>query len=120
MKIDVQALAQVFREAKEAALAADPGAGLENDGGTCNCDTPAFRIKGAREAHILAAGEAAGVKPQPFDWFGGRRWYWLNVPLFGQANRRTRMMEAAQRVLRDAQETGRIAGLEACGYMQAD
>lgn len=117
-KVDVQALAELFKEADAAALAADPGEG--NDGGTCNCDTPAFRIKGVRMEQVQEASRLAGVPVQPFDWFGGRRWFWLVCVLMGQGNRRTRMMEAAQRVLRDAQESGRVAGLEACGYHQAD
>lgn len=117
MKIDTTELAKVFVEAKEAAIAAGSD---ESDGGSCNCDTPAFRIEGARAKTIAEAATIAGVEADPFNWFGGRRWFWLRVPLLGQALRRTRMMEAAQRVLRAAQESGRIPGLEACGYMQAD
>ena len=96
------------------------GGTLTCDGGSCNHDTPAFRISGVREKTIAEAAAAAGVEADPFTWFGGRRWFWLRVPLLGQGLRRTRMMEAAQRVLRAAQDTGRIPGLEACGYMQAD
>ena len=119
MKIDTNALAEVFRQAKAAALAADPGEGMENDGGSCNMDTPAFKIPRAGKA-IEDAAKIAGIEVTNFSWFGSRSWYWLRVPLMGQANRRSRMMEAAQRVLNAAAESGRFPGMTACGYMQAD
>mgnify|MGYP000861740910 FL=1 len=119
MKIDPNELARVFRNAKAAALAADPGEGPENDGGSCNLDTPAMKIPRAGKA-IEQAAALAGVEVTNFSWFGSRSWYWLHVPLMGQASRRTRMMQAAQRVLNAAAESGRFPGMTACGYMQAD
>lgn len=118
----IDAIADVLRRAKEAAIAADPG--QENDGGTCNFDTPAFRIDRFRVSDIALAAERAGLTVTPFKWFGGKTWYWLNVPLNGQGNRRTTMMEAAQRVLNDAcpdaDRPGVHPSFHACGYMQCD
>lgn len=113
-------LAELFRKANQAALSADPGEGLENDGGTCNMDCPAFRVDRARESTIRAAAELAGVEVYAFNWFGGRKWFWLRVTLHGQANRRSRMAEAAARVLRSAAEQNTIPGFNACMYCQAD
>lgn len=115
--IMVDCLADIFKRAAAAALAADPGPGLENDGGTCNMDTPAFRIDRWRAEKIQEAARRAGVEVSEFTWFGGKRWWWLLVPMHGQANRRSRMMEAAQRVLNDV--TG-IPGWHSCGYMAMD
>lgn len=120
----VDALADLFRRAEAAALAADPGDGLENDGGSCNFDTPAFRVERMQEATIQEAARLAGVRVEPFNWFGGRRWFWLMVTLRGQGNRRSKMMEAAQRVLNaaapEAGRTGIHPGFRACGYYQMD
>lgn len=107
-------LAALFRRAAAAAIAADP----VDDGGTCNTDTPAFRIERVRANVIEAAAAKAGVRVHGFSWFGGRRWFWLYVPMYGQGERRSTMMQAAQRVL-DAAE-GAIPGFHACGYYQMD
>ncbi|OPZ24195.1 MAG: hypothetical protein BWZ02_02925 [Lentisphaerae bacterium ADurb.BinA184] len=116
----IEQLANLFRNAAAAAVAADPGEGLENDGGTCNMDTPAFRLPGVPASVVAEASTSAGVPAESFRWFGGKVWYWLRVPLHGQANRRSTMMTAAQRVLDRAQESGEVAGLESCGYYQMD
>jgi hypothetical protein len=113
-------LADLFARAKQAALDADPGDGPENDGGTCNLDTPAFRAKGCRSSVIQAAAERAGLSVSEFHWFGGKRWWWLHVPLLGQANRRATMAEAAARVLREAAESGEWPAFGACLYCQMD
>ena len=117
-KIDI--LACVFKAAKEAAIAADPGEGMKNDGGTCNLDTPAFKIKGMRRQTIEKAARKAGVGVTQFHWFGGRIWYWLDVPRRGQANRRSTMSSAASKVLSEFQESGIIPGFRACQYCQMD
>lgn len=120
----VDALADLFRRAEDAAVHADPGDGFENDGGTCNMDTPAFRIDRMPKTVIEEAARRAGVSVCEFTWFGGRRWYWLNVTMNGQGNRRSKMMTAAQRVLNDAcPDAGRVgihSGFKACGYYQMD
>jgi hypothetical protein len=114
----VNDLATLLLRAKQAATDADPGEGLENDGGTCNLDTPAFRIDRWRESDVMQAAEVAGVQVTAFTWMGGRRWFWLNGCTKGQANRRCRMMEAAQSVIREGETL--IAGFHACGYCQCD
>lgn len=112
--IDVYRLAEIFRAARDAALLADTDT---EDGGTCNCDTPAFRIHGIRQSFIEKAAAIAEVDVTDFTWFGGCRWFWLNVPIRGQGNRRARMMHAAQQVL-DAVDD--IPGWSSCGYYQMD
>jgi len=112
-KIDRDTLIQAFREAAAAALAADPGEGLENDGGTCNFDTPAVFLPGARERFVEECAAAAGISASAFRWLGGRRWFFVFVPLKGQANRRSRMAEAGCRRLKEL-------GLDAVMYCQAD
>ena len=113
-------LAALFGKAKAAALAADPGDGFAADGGTCNLDSPAFRIDRCRGDLIAEAAEAAGVSVNDFTWFGGRKWFWLNVPMNGQADRRHKMARAAAAVLREAADSGEIPGMSACLYCQMD
>ncbi len=110
-KIDRETLVHAFREAAAAALAADPGP--EADGGTCNFDTPAIRLPGIRERFIRECATAAGISASAFDWLGGRRWFFVFVPMNGQANRRSIMAEAACRRLKQL-------GLPAAMYCQAD
>lgn len=105
-------LTSIFKEAREAALNADPG----SDGGTCNFDTPAFKIPRIRKSTIAQAAAAANVSVSRFHWMGGS-WYWLHVPMNGQGSQRTTMMEAAQRVLDE--RIGEVNG-SACGYYQMD
>src|SRR5262249_28043600 len=110
-KIDRKALVDAFREAAAAALAADPGQAA--DGGTCNFDTPAIRLPGTRERFVQECAAEAGITASAFDWLGGRRWFFVFVPLHGQANRRSIMAEAACRRLKEL-------GLHAAMYCQAD
>jgi hypothetical protein len=110
-KIDRETLIHAFREAKAAALAADPGPAA--DGGTCNFDTPAICLPGIRERFVRACAAEVGIDASPFDWLGGRRWFFVFVPLNGQANRRSLMAEAACRRLKEL-------GLQAVMYCQAD
>lgn len=101
-------LANIFARAKAAAEAFKDS----EDGGTCNFDAPAFRIDGAPAMLIEGAAEQASISVTDFKWFGGQRWFWLHV-MDGQGNRRTRMAEAATKVLKEA-------GLEARTYYQVD
>jgi hypothetical protein len=112
-KIDRETLVRAFREAAAAALTADPGEGLENDGGTCNFDTPAVFLPGARESFVEECAAEAGISASAFKWLGGRRWFFIFVPMKGQANRRSLMAEAACRRLKEL-------GLQAVMYCQAD
>lgn len=108
----LEQLTKAFKLAKSAAIDADPGDGLENDGGTCNFDTPTVCLHGMREAAVLQAAQDADVSVTSMKWCGRKR-YFLDGFLRGQALRRTRMMEAALRALREF-------GLDAMGYYHAD
>lgn len=81
------------------------------DGGTCNFDTAVFKLDGARSATIKRAGELSGVDVDVRPWLGSN-YVFVNVGE-GQGNRRTRMAEAAAKVLKDK-------GLDACVYYQMD
>jgi hypothetical protein len=80
-KIDRKTLVHAFREATAAALAADPG--QEADGGSCNFDTAAIRLPGVRERLVLECAAEAGISASAFDWFGGRRWFFVFVTMHG-------------------------------------
>jgi hypothetical protein len=109
-RIDRDTLISAFREAKAAALAADPG--QEADGGTCNFDTPAVCLPGTREKFVEECATAAGISTSAFKWFRSR-YFFVFVPLYGQANRRSNMAEAANRRLKEL-------GFDALLYCQAD
>ena len=118
---EIQAkLTELFIRAEMAALAADPGPGPEHDGGTCNLDSPAFRVDRLRQSVIEAAAKDADLSVTDFTWFRGQRWFWLRTTTNGMANRRSTMAEAADKVLRAAQEANEIPGFHACLYCQAD
>jgi hypothetical protein len=63
-KIDRQTLISAFREAKAAALAADPGP--DADGGTCNFDTPAIHLPRVRETWVQECAAEAGIEASAF------------------------------------------------------
>lgn len=115
-QVYVERLAELFKRANEAAIAADTD---HTDGGTCNFDTPAFTIDRIREDVIQDAAKLAGITATKFHWkWMGGRWYWLHVTMHGQGQRRTTMMEAAQKVLDAFGEEN--PEFRSCGYMQAD
>jgi hypothetical protein len=106
-------LVTAFRAAREAAN----DAGLnDEDGGTCNLDSPAFRLKGVTKRVIERAARQAGCGVSDFTWFGGHRWFWLQCGLLGQGNRRSRMSRAATDALKEAN----VSGMEVCEYCQMD
>jgi hypothetical protein len=93
----VETLVEIFRQAK---IAAEYAGQNDEDGGTCNLDSPAFQIKGMRQEAIEAAAATAGVDVTDFRWFGGK-WFWVCGFLKGQANRRARMSRAATQAMRE-------------------
>jgi hypothetical protein len=99
MKVDFEQLKTAFEEAEKAALAAKEE--NQDDGGTCNFDTPAFQVKGARVSKIKQVAEQAGLTVNEFHWFSGKRWFWLNVTLDGMAALRSRMSTAATKALKE-------------------
>ena len=78
------------------------------DNGSCNFDTPMMKIK-------LSRKEKEQMKDflTPVDMRGYRDHYFVEIPLKGQANRRTTMAEAAARFLK-------AEGYEASVYYQLD
>lgn len=109
-------LIQGFKDAAKAAKEAAERS--PDDGGACNFDTPAFRIKGAPILPIEALVAPSGLTVSEFTWFGRQKWLWLNLPSYGQGNRRTRASQAAVDVLK--QLVAQVPGLEVNHYMQMD
>jgi len=93
-------LANALAGAEMAAELADPGDGLQNDGGSCNFDTPMVCRHGLRKSQIARVFALCGIEIQK----GYRAGQWLitGFGLKGQAMRRTLMAEAAGRFLSDA------------------
>jgi hypothetical protein len=110
------ALIDAFRRAELASLSAKG----DEDGGTCNIDTPAFRIDRCSEGQIQDAAQRAGVRVDSFTWLGGRRWFWLEVTTYGQGNMLARMSTAASKVLSALETAGTVPGFHACQYCQMD
>lgn len=107
------ALIGAFVAAREAARLADPGEAA--DGGTCNFDSPLIRVRGARRAFIEACAGEAGLTVSLRSG-RGPAWFFLGVPLLGQANRRTKMAEAATASLK----ASGLVELEAAMYYRMD
>lgn len=108
--MDINTLTDTFKKANEAAIAA--GAANPEDGGTCNFDTPTVFFGRTSRTKVEAAAKAAGITVHYFSWMG-RTACWINVRMDGQANLRSRMAEAADKVLK-------AAGLKAVMYYQMD
>jgi len=99
-------LVNALKAAEKAALEADPGPGLENDGGTCNMDSPMIYLPGVRAAKITAAAKEAGIE---VDRLHGRAGEWfVRTTTNGQANRRTLMARAACKAIKLAGFQGRM------------
>lgn len=82
------------------------------DGGTCNLDMVTLKIKIPKKLTQYISVKLEKMYAR--DW--GRLWrgyYVVDIPLFGQGNRRTRMAEAACQALKDA-------GYDAMMYYQCD
>lgn len=78
------------------------------DGGSCNFDTPVIRINATERQMAMLDYRVVKV-----DERGWRGWWFVFLPLMGQANRRTRMAEAACKSLKES-------GFEASVYYQLD
>lgn len=114
----VAVLVTLFKAADEAGREADAKHEPE-DGGTSNFDTPAFKLPRVPQHVIEEAAKQAGLSVCDFSWFGGKRWYWLNVTLHGQGNRRSRMSQAAYKRLQSLALT-ECPEMDVCHYQQAD
>lgn len=112
----INAMAEAFKTAK----AAGEAAFTSDDGGTSNLDSPAFRVARISKKSVEAAAALAGVSVSDFEWFGGRRWFWLGGFLKGQGNCRSRMSHAATKALEAAASTFEGFEMSVCEYCQAD
>lgn len=87
-----------------------------DDGGTCNFDTPVIKLpegikpKKDLEGYLDQYGRPMLEKACGRMWKG---WYFVNIDLYGQGNRRTAMAEAAAKSLE-------ASGLQAGVYYQMD
>lgn len=100
-----------FNKLEKALMNADKAArqfAESEDFGTCNFDTPVIRIKATEKQ--MSSLDYKVIKVGEKGW---KDCWFIFIPLMGQANRRTRMAEAAARSL--------IAdGFEAGVYYQMD
>jgi hypothetical protein len=78
------------------------------DGGSCNFDTPMVELKLTKKER-----EAVAEFLTPVGERGYKNWYFVEVSLCGQGNRRTKMAEAAAQTLAEA-------GYNASVYYQLD
>lgn len=112
-RIDPKAVTEALQQAREVAKLADP----VEDWGTCNLDSVVLRFpKGTRKAAIremLGKGE----DDQPLSgWMWDRCWF-IDVGALGQAERRSKMTEAAHRYLTEKLEP---MGIDVRMYYQMD
>lgn len=78
------------------------------DGGSCNFDTPMVELKLTKKER-----EAVAEFLTPVGERGYKNWYFVEVSLCGQGNRRTKMAEVAAKTLAEA-------GYNASVYYQLD
>ena len=88
-------LSEALERANEAALLLSE----TNDGGTCNFDSPVIRLLKWKDYEIKQACELAGIEIG--DKLSGfwRNYRFVSTSMYGQANCRTRMAEAAKKSL---------------------
>lgn len=81
-----------------------------DDGGTCNFDTPIVNLgKGVNKKKLAEMD----WRIEPVSERGNGGWYFVFIDLRGQANRRTKMAEAAAKSLQES-------GWEASVWYQMD
>jgi hypothetical protein len=105
----VNKLIETIKRANKAALLIDN----EEDGGTCNFDTAIIKLDRWREEEIQQVSKETGIRigERLSGWHKGFRFVFTEM--YGQANRRTRMAEAAYKSLEKD-------GFEVSMYYQAD
>lgn len=96
IKEKIALYAEAIKKASQAALESDP----VEDGGTCNLDSVTINFTGWRQSHIDELSQLANVQisHKLSGFHSGYRF--ISTPTFGQANRRTTMVEAANKILR--------------------
>lgn len=70
-----------------------------DDGGTCNFDSATLLDMRLTELDVSNVKEATGVDLSRFRWYG-KVAYWVGIGA-GQGNRRSRMAEAAYKLLKE-------------------
>lgn len=96
LKMNYEKLTEDLLFAKHIAIM--EGANNNEDGGTCNFDTPVLVLKNANFKKLEEAFKNAGLRV--YKWDCGR--YHITGFACGQANLRTRMVEAFERALHDS------------------
>lgn len=96
-KIPLATVIDAIKQAQAAALAAEPG----DDDGTCNMDTPLIKLDRYTEKDLQAVKDATGIDigDRMKGFWSGYRFLW--TARSGQANKRSRMAEAAYRKLNE-------------------
>lgn len=116
MPVNKNNLIEALKRANEAAISADPGP--DDDAGTCNFDSPAIKLPRMRNDAAEQVSQITGVRLAKFSAWGSG-WFWVLVDMRGQGNRRTKMMEAALKVLKELQpDIGN--NVKVAGYYQMD
>lgn len=96
-----QAIAHYAVAIKQAAKEALTEADAE-DGGTCNLDHLVIDFKGWREKDIQEVARLSGIDiGDKYSYGIYKGCSSISIPINGQANRRTRMVEAAKRYLKE-------------------
>lgn len=90
-------LEQFTRDLRTAIAAAHEAAAASDDGGTCNLDTLVVSIPHARAASVQKAALAAGALYASRGQYAGQ--FHIGIAAVGQANSRTRAVQAAKRAL---------------------
>lgn len=87
----MQALIDALHVAKLEAIAV---CNMDDDGGTCNFDSPALELPKWAAADVEVCAKAAGLRCFTWKPFGRRMWVFTVPEPCGQGDNRTRMAEA--------------------------
>lgn len=106
----MQSLINALEAAKAAAFMAR---NLDEDGGTCNFDSPSIALPRWKVAEVEACAKAAGLSCYSWKSWSGKRWVFTVPGPCGQGNCRSRMAEAMTAALSSF-------GFDAVTYYQMD
>lgn len=84
-----------------------------DDSGTCNFDTPIIRLEGWSKSELFDLTVYSGVVGDKLDSRIFRNYRYVGTEKYGQAQKRTKMAEAACKSLKND-------GYDVCMYYQAD
>jgi len=97
MKEKIEQFANAIKQANEAARAAS----LPDDGGTCNLDSVVIDFSGWRQTQIDQVQQLSGVQISAKLSGMWKGYCFVQTAAHGQANNRTRMVEAAYQKLKE-------------------